>query len=95
MRTLHGRVPRRASVAPLITSLRTKADRMRTDQLARFDSRLADLTPDQHEAVEALTKQLVAKLLHEPTVRLKEHAGTVRGNRMADALRALFQLDES
>ncbi len=82
-------------VAPLITGLRTKAERMRTDQLARFDSRLAELTPEQHDAVEALTKQLVAKLLHEPTVRLKEHAGTVRGNRMADALRALFQLDES
>ena len=82
-------------VAPLITSLRSKAEHMRTDQFARFESRLADLTPDQHEAVEALTRQLVAKLLHEPTVRLKEHAGTVRGNRMADALRALFQLDES
>ncbi len=82
-------------VAPLITSLRSKAEHMRTDQFARFESRLADLTPEQHEAVEALSKQLVAKLLHEPTVRLKEHAGTVRGNRMADALRALFQLDES
>ena len=81
-------------VAPLITSLRTKVERMRADQVARFDSRLAELTPDQHDAVDALTKQLVAKLLHEPTVRLKEHAGTVRGNRMADALRSLFHLDE-
>lgn len=83
------------TVAPVITSLRSHVERIRCDQLARFDNRLADLTSEQHQVVEALTKQLVAKLLHEPTVRLKEHAGTVRGGRMADALRSLFDLDES
>ncbi len=82
-------------VAPVITNLRMRAEHMRTDQLSRFDHRLAELSADQRDAVEALTKQLVAKLLHEPTVRLKQNAGTVRGNRMADALRSLFDLDES
>ena len=82
-------------VAPLITTLRSHAESLRAEQLARFDHRLTGLSPDQREAVEALTKQLVAKLLHEPTIRLKQHAGTVRGNRMADALRLLFDLDES
>lgn len=82
-------------VAPLIASMRSNAERTRADECARFDSRLADLSPEQHRSVEALTRQLVAKLLHEPTVRLKEHAGTVHGNQMADAARALFQLDET
>ena len=82
-------------VAPLITSLRSHVEQMRVEQLSRVDHRLAGLTDDERSAVESMTKQLVAKLLHEPTVRLKEHAGTVRGNRMADALRSLFDLDES
>ena len=42
--------------------------------------------------LDALSKGLVAKLLHEPTVRLKDAAGTVRGERLADALRELFDL---
>jgi glutamyl-tRNA reductase len=82
-------------VAPVITSLRSQVERLRVEQLQRFDNRLSDLSTEQRDAVDALTKQLVAKLLHEPTIRLKEHAGTVRGNRMADALRSLFDLDES
>ncbi len=43
-------------------------------------------------AVEALTRGVLAKLLHEPTVRLKDAAGTPRGDRLADALRELFDL---
>ena len=68
---------------------------MRTDEVAKLDTRLAALDPVHREMVETLSRQLLAKLLHEPTVRLKEHAGTVQGQRMADALRTLFDLDES
>ena len=50
-------------------------------------------TTAQRAAVEALTKGLVAKLLHEPTVRLKDAAGTPKGERLAEALRDLFDLD--
>jgi glutamyl-tRNA reductase len=81
-------------VAPIVVSLRTRTENMRADQLAKFDSRLAGLSPEHRDVVEALTKQLMAKFLHEPTVRLKQHAGTVRGNRMADAARLLFDLDD-
>ena len=45
------------------------------------------------EAVEALTKGLVAKLLHQPTVTLKDTAGSATGERLADATRQLFDLD--
>ena len=67
---------------------------LRSDEMTKLDSRLAALEPSQRDMVETLSRQLLAKMLHEPTVRLKEHAGTVQGQRMADALRTLFDLDE-
>jgi len=50
------------------------------------------LSPEQQEAVEALTRGVVAKLLRAPTVRLKQDAGTPRGERNVSALRDLFDL---
>ena len=61
---------------------------------AALQPRLADLTETERETVEALTRSIVAKLLHEPTARLKEAAGTARGELFADALAALFDLPE-
>ena len=46
----------------------------------------------KREAVEALTRGVLAKLLHEPTVQLKEAAGTARGEQLAEATRILFDL---
>lgn len=78
--------------APLIAALHTGAEEIRTAEIDRFARRLAGLTDDQREAVEALTKGITAKLLHEPSVRLKENAGTPQGERLADAVRDLFDL---
>jgi glutamyl-tRNA reductase len=78
--------------APVVTSLRAQAEAVRQAELERFQARLQSLDPRQREAVEALTKGIVAKLLHEPTVRLKDAAGTPTGERLADALRSLFDL---
>lgn len=79
-------------VAPLVGALHAKADEVRRAEIERLAKRLASLDDDQREAVEALTKAVVAKLLHEPTVGLKDAAGTPRGERLADALRDLFDL---
>ncbi len=79
-------------VAPLIGSLRTRAEELRTLELERHSAKLAALDPAQREAVEVLSKGLVNKLLHEPTVRLKDAAGHARGDRLADAIRDLFDL---
>jgi len=79
-------------LAPLVVALRQRGDRLRTAELERFRSRLAGLDAGEREAVEDLTAALLAKMLHEPTVRLKEAAGTPRGDRLAEALRALFDL---
>jgi glutamyl-tRNA reductase len=79
-------------VAPLIASVREQAEACRVAELARFRGRLEGLSDRERDAVEALTKGLVAKLLHEPTVRLKEAAGTPRGDRLAEALQTLVDL---
>ena len=79
-------------VAPLIAALRARADLFSASELERHASRLADLSPAQRAAVESLLRGVVNKLLHEPTVRLKDAAGHARGDRLAEALRDLFDL---
>jgi glutamyl-tRNA reductase len=79
-------------VAPLVASLRAGADEIRQGELDRLAPRLDGLTDRQRDAVEAITKGIVAKLLHQPTVELKDAAGTARGERLAEALRDLFGL---
>ena len=81
-------------IAPLITSLRRRADELRTVELDRYRSRLERLDANQREAVDALTRGIVNKLLHDPTVHLKDAAGTARGELYADALVELFGLSE-
>jgi glutamyl-tRNA reductase len=79
-------------VAPLVRSLHEKAEYVRQSELDRFRSRLAALDERSRDTVESLTRGIVAKLLHEPSVRLKDDAGTPRGERNASALRDLFDL---
>ena len=79
-------------LAPLVVALRRRGEDLRAAELERFAPRLAGLDPTQRQAVEALTRSLLAKVLHEPTVRLKEAAGSPGGDRLAEALRALFDL---
>ena len=75
--------------APLIAAFRTRAEILRQEEL---DRHAASLSPAERQAVEAATRGLVGKLLHEPTVRLKDAAGSPRGDRLAEALRDLFDL---
>ena len=81
------------SAAPVVSAMRRWAENVRDGELARFDARLAGLDDRQREAVEALAHGLVNKLLHRPTVTLKENAGSATGDRLADAARQLFDLD--
>ncbi len=81
-------------VAPLITALRARGEDVRLGELERFRSRLGALDPETREAIEALSKGIVNKLLHDPTVVVKDAAGTARGELYADALAALFELPD-
>ena len=78
--------------APLVAQLHEMADGVRQGELERFARKLASLDERERTTVEALTRAIVAKLMHEPTATLKRDAGTPRGERNADAVRDLFDL---
>jgi glutamyl-tRNA reductase len=88
----YGALSSAREVSPLVAALRDHADAVRRAELDRLASRLEGLDERQRDAVEALSRGIVAKLLHEPTVGLKEAAGTPRGERLAESLRHLFDL---
>ncbi|HYI61422.1 MAG TPA: glutamyl-tRNA reductase [Acidimicrobiales bacterium] len=82
------------SAAPLVAALRARAEDLRRAEVARFTGRLGDLDDRQRAAVEALSHALLAKVLHQPTVKLKALAGTPVGDRLAESLRHLYDLDD-
>lgn len=77
-------------VVPAIAALRSRADAIRSAELARVETKLAALEPRERRVVESLTAQIVNKLLHEPTVRMKD---ATAGPAYAGAVRHLFALD--
>lgn len=77
--------------APLISALRSHFDSIRRDELDRVAGRLDE---DARNALDVVTTQLLAKLLHEPSVRLRLEAGSPRGERLASAVIDLFNLDD-
>jgi glutamyl-tRNA reductase len=80
------------SAVPVISALRAQAESLRVAELEHHAAKLDALDPAAREAVDAATRAIVSKLLHEPTVRLKDSAGTERGERLSEALRVLFDL---
>ena len=81
-------------VVPAIASLRARAEEIRSGELAKAEGRLGRLSEGDRRVVDALTAQIVNKLLHLPTVRMKEAAVTADGVLYADAVRHLFGLGE-
>ena len=81
-------------VVPAIASLRAKAEEIRAAELQKADSLLARLDDSQRKAVESVTSQIVNKLLHLPTVRMKKAAAAADGVLYAEAVRHLFGLGE-
>jgi glutamyl-tRNA reductase len=76
-------------VAPLIAALRARVEEVRAAEVERLSRGMSEA---ERAAFDVATRSIVSKLLHEPTVRLKDEAGTARGERLAEALRELFQL---
>jgi len=81
-------------VVPAIASLRARAEEIRDAELRRAESRLGPLTDAQRQAVEALASRIVDKLLHLPTIRMKQAAAAADGVSYAEAVRHLFGLGE-
>jgi len=84
---------RSEALAPLIRAVRARGDEVVRSEIARYAGRLADLTPDERGAVEALARGVAAKLLHDPIVELKERSDPGSDDRHAALLIELLRLD--
>ncbi|MEU4180688.1 glutamyl-tRNA reductase [Streptomyces sp. NPDC026589] len=88
-----GAAQRAAHVAPTVVALRTMAAGVVAGEIARLDGRLPDLDEKQRAEITQTVRRVVDKLLHAPTVRVKQLASEPGGAGYADALRELFDLD--
>jgi glutamyl-tRNA reductase len=81
-----------ADVAPTVSALRSQAAEVVDAELLRLSTRLPDLDARHRAEIARTVRRVVDKLLHEPTVRVKELAADPGGTDYAGALRALFGL---
>jgi glutamyl-tRNA reductase len=85
-----------SQLTPLMNALRRKAESIRLEELRNALSRLPELEPSEKKVMEVMSERIVRRLLHEPTIRLKE---AVRGEdsqkskMLASAMANLFGLD--
>jgi glutamyl-tRNA reductase len=86
---------RMAEVTPTVTALRQRAADVVEAELLRLDHRLPDLESAHREEVAHTVRRVVDKLLHAPTVRIKQLASSPGGDSYAEALRELFELDQT
>ena len=81
------------AVAPTVVALRAKAAEVVEAELARLAGRLDGLDTAAMDEVAKSMRRVTDKLLHDPTVRMKELAGAPGADTYEDALRVLFDLD--
>ena len=86
---------RMAEVTPTVTALRQRAADVVEAELLRLDNRLPGLEAAHRDEVARTVRRVVDKLLHAPTVRIKQLASAPGGDSYAEALRELFELDQT
>jgi glutamyl-tRNA reductase len=86
---------RMAEVTPTVTALRQRAADVVEAELLRLDNRLPNLDAAHKDEVARTVRRVVDKLLHAPTVRIKQLASAPGGDSYAEALRELFELDQT
>jgi glutamyl-tRNA reductase len=90
---------RERDIAPTIVSLQDQLEAIRREALARYRSRLGLLTPEQEEALEALTRSIVNKIAHGPISEIRRHASAKAGeeahsSELVSVVRRMFRLGE-
>jgi len=91
--TAFGQAQRAARIAPTVVALRAMASDVVSSELTRLDARLPDLDERSRAELAQTVRRVVDKLLHAPTVRVKQLAAEPGGASYAEALRELFDLD--
>lgn len=80
---------RARGAAPVIAALRKRIEDLRSSEIAKLSSELDDTVLAQ---IDEATRGVLNKVLHDPTMVLRESAGTSKGERLVEALRLLFSL---
>lgn len=88
-----GAAQRAATITPMVIALRAMASEVVSSEMARLEGRLPTLADKERAEITQTVRRVVDKLLHAPTVRVKQLAGEPGGAGYADALRELFDLD--
>jgi glutamyl-tRNA reductase len=82
-------------IAPTIVSLQAELERLRRAEIERVRGKLGPLTPQQQEAIEALTRGIINKIAHTPITQLKTLAHHPDGRHVIDAIKRVFNLKDS
>ena len=82
-------------LAPLLEALQARGEEARARELKRAAVKLSRLSESEREAVEMMTRAIVAKLIHGPVSAVKGKAGTAEGEALARSLRELFDLPDA
>lgn len=80
---------RERGAAPIIAALRASIETIRQREI---DALSGEITPQVRDQIDRVSKAVLAKVLHEPTMVLRESAGTSKGERLVESLRSLFRL---
>ena len=81
-------------VVPIIVSLQEQLEKLRAGELARMRGKFGTLTPEQEEALIALTKGIINKIAHGPISELRRQANEPDGNQVVVAIRKVFRLGD-
>jgi glutamyl-tRNA reductase len=79
-------------IAPMIVSLQEQLEQLRVSELERVRGKLGNLTPQQEEAIEALTRGIINKIAHGPISELRRQASAPDGAHFANVIRRVFRL---
>jgi glutamyl-tRNA reductase len=81
-------------VTPVIVSLQEQLEQVRAGEVERLRAKLGNLTPQQEEAIEAITRGIVNKIAHTPITELRRKANDPEGIALMSTIRKLFRLGE-
>src|SRR5690606_40903352 len=82
-------------VAPAIVEIQEQLERIRTAEISRMRRRLGPLSPEQAEAIDALTRGIVNKIAHGPISEMRKHAADPDGVAAVDILRRAFRIESA
>ncbi len=85
---------RQREMAPVIVSLQEQLERIRVNEIDRMRGRLGALSPQQEEALDALTRAMMNKIAHGPIAELRRHANGETSSLVLETIRKAFRLDE-